>query len=97
MIQSFKDKETEDIYNGINSKDARKIPSQIWNVAARKLDRVNAAHALPDLLIPPGNKLEALKGNLKGFHSIRINDQYRVIFKWSNNNAENVQILDYHD
>ncbi len=97
MITSFEDKTTEDIYHGINSKDARRIPSQVWKVAARKLDMVNAAHALQDLLVPPGNRLEALKGNLKGFHSIRINDQFRVIFKWLNNNAENVQILDYHD
>ena len=97
MIAGFGDKTTEDIFNGINSKEARKIPSQIWNVAARKLDMVNVAHALQDLLAPPGNRLEALKGNWKGFHSIRINDQYRVIFKWLNRNAENVRILDYHN
>ena len=97
MITSFGDKTTEDIYHGINSKEARKISSQIWNVAARKIDRINAVGALQDMRVPPGNRLEALKGNLKGFHSIRINDQYRVVFKWLNNNAESVRILDYHD
>ena len=97
MITSFGDKATEDIYHGISSKEARKVPVQIWRVAARKLDMVNVAHALQDLRVPPGNRLEALKGNFKGFHSIRINDQYRVIFKWMNNNADNVRILDYHD
>ncbi|OGR83367.1 MAG: plasmid maintenance system killer protein [Elusimicrobia bacterium RIFCSPLOWO2_01_FULL_54_10] len=97
MITSFGDKTTEDIYHGVNSKEARRIPSRIWKVAARKLDMINIAHAFQDLLVPPGNRLEALKGSLKGFHSIRINDQYRVVFKWHNNNAENVRILDYHD
>lgn len=97
MIINFGDKTTRDIYHGINSKEARKMSSQIWKVAARKLDMVNVAHALQDLLVPPGNKLEALKGNLKGFQSIRINDQYRIIFRWINNNADNVKIVDYHD
>ena len=97
MITSFGDKATEDIYNGINSKEARKIPSQIWKVASRKLDMVNNAYSLQDLLVPPGNRLEALKGNMTGLHSIRVNDQYRIVFKWLNNNAENVRILDYHD
>ena len=96
MITSFKDKCTEDIYNGINSKDSRKIPVTIWKIAARKLDMINASHGLRDLLAPPGNKLEALKGQLAGFHSIRINDQYRIIFKWMKGNAESVKIVDYH-
>ena len=96
MITTFGDKATQDIYNGVNSKAARKIPSQLWKAAARKLDMINAARLLQDLLALPGNRLEALKGNFKGFHSIRINDQYRVIFRWLNNNAESVRILDYH-
>ncbi len=96
MITSFGGKTTQDIYDGVNSKDARKIPVDIWRVAARKLDMINAAHLLQDLLVPPGNRLESLKGDLKGFHSIRINDQYRIVFKWLNNNAESVEILDYH-
>ena len=96
MIISFKDKCTEDIYNGIHSKDSRKIPGTIWRIAARKLDMINASHELRDLLAPPGNKLEALKRQLAGFHSIRINDQYRIIFKWTKGNAETVKIVDYH-
>ena len=97
MITGFGNKTTEDIYHGINSKEARKISSEIWRVAARKLDMINTAHVLQDLLAPPGNRLETLKGNMKGFHSIRVNDQYRIVFKWLNNNAENVRILEYHD
>ena len=97
MITSFGDKKTEDVYHGINSKESRRIPSQIWKIACRKLDRLNAALILDDLCVPPGNRLEALKGNLKGFHSVRINDQYRVVFKWRNANAEIVRIQDYHD
>ena len=96
MITSFRDKTTEDVFNGHNTKDARQIPKEIWNVAARKLDMINAAHDLKDLLAPPGNKLEKLKGTLSPFHSIRINDQYRIIFKWNAGNAELVQIIDYH-
>jgi len=96
MIASFGDKTAQDIYNGTNSREARSIPPNLWNVAVRKLDMVNTAQVLDDLLAPPGNRLEALKGNLKGFHSIRINDRYRIIFKWTNNSAENVKILDYH-
>jgi len=97
VITSFGDKTTEDIYHGINSKEARRIPLQLWKVATRKLDMINTAHALQDLLAPPGNRLELLKGNMKGFYSIRINDQYRIVFKWMNNNIDGVRILDYHD
>jgi len=96
MIVNFKDKVTEDIYNGDNSKESRKIPQNIHAVARRKLDMINAAINPEDLKIPPGNRLELLKGNLAGFFSIRINDQYRVIFTFSQSNAFNVQIIDYH-
>lgn len=96
MIKSFKDKTTEDIYNGDNTKAARHIPDTIWNTVCRKLDMLNAAHDIKDLLIPPSNKLEKLKGALSEFHSIRANDQYRIIFKWTQGNAESVQITDYH-
>ena len=96
MILGFGDRTAEDLFHGVNSKDARKVPIQIWAVAARKLDMLNAARAIQDLLKPPGNRLEALKENLAGFHSIRVNDQYRVVFKWANVNAEDVKILDYH-
>jgi proteic killer suppression protein len=97
MILSFGDKATEDIFNGDNTRDARGIPSSLWKVASRKLDQVNAAHELSDLRSPPGNRLEPLKGSLAGFHSIRVNDQYRVIFKWAGHGADKVQVLDYHD
>jgi len=96
MIQSFRDGATEDVFHGTSSKAARKIPSSLWGVARRKLDMLNAAHELRDLRAPPGNRLEALGGNLSGFHSIRINDQYRIIFRWREGSPKDVQIVDYH-
>ncbi len=96
MIKSFKDKTTDDIYNGNDTKLARKIPKKIWKIVCRKLDMLNAAHELKDLTSPPANRLEKLKGNISGFHSIRINDQYRIIFVWADGNAQLVQIVDYH-
>ena len=96
MIINFGDQTTEDIFNGLDTKQARKIPSSIWNVAVRKLDMIHAAHELKDLRIPPANRLEGLKGKKAGYHSIRINDQYRVIFKWVDGNAKDVLITDYH-
>jgi proteic killer suppression protein len=97
MIKSFGSSDTEDIYHGRNSRDAAKLlPREIWRVAGRKLDMINAAHEIKDVLVPPGNRLEKLRGKLSGFHSIRINDQYRVIFIWSEGNADSVEIVDYH-
>lgn len=96
MIINFTDKTTGDIYNGLDSKPARKIPMVIWTIAQRKLDMIDAASDLKDLKIPPANRLEKLKGALDGYYSIRINDQYRVIFKWINSGAVNVKITDYH-
>jgi proteic killer suppression protein len=96
MIESFGSKATEDIFHGSNTRDARSIPQALLGVAARKLDLINAAGVLSDLASPPGNRLEALKGSLAGFHSIRINDQYRIVFKWKGLGAASVQILDYH-
>lgn len=96
MIINFADKTTEDIYNGLDSKPARKMPMVIWNIAQRKLDMIDAATEIKDLKIPPANRLEKLKGSLDGYYSIRINDQYRIIFKWINSAAENVKITDYH-
>ena len=92
MIKSFKDKETEKIFNGIKSKKY----SAIQDVAKRKLDMLHFASAEIDLIVPPSNHFEHLKGNLKEYCSIRINDQYRLIFQFNNNNAENVYICDYH-
>ena len=96
MIINFKSQATQDIYDGISSKEARKIPLTIWKVAQRKLDMINAALNITDLRVPPGNRLEALKGDLEGFHSVRINDQYRIIFRFKDSNAYDVEITDYH-
>jgi toxin HigB-1 len=96
MILNFQDRTTEDIYNGDDAKAARTIPRTIWKVAARKLDLLNAARDVQDLKVPPGNRLEMLKGNRKGRYSIRINDQYRIVFQWNDGNAKDVGIVDYH-
>ena len=96
MIQGFDSRATQDIFNGISSKDSRRIPQTIWSVARRKMDMVNAARQLMDLKAPPANRLEALKGDRRGFHSIRINDQFRVVFRWVDGNAHDVDIVDYH-
>lgn len=97
MIQSFKNKGTEDIFNGKNSKDARKTcPRSVWKIATRKLDQIDSVVALEELRIPPGNMLEALKGDRKGEYSIRINDQFRICFKWSEIGPKSVEITDYH-
>ena len=96
MIINFADKATEDIFNGLASKAARSVPQIILRSALRKLDMINAAAEIRDLRVPPANRLEKLKGNLSDFYSIRINDQYRIIFRWNNHNAEDVLITDYH-
>ena len=96
MIASFADQSTADIYNGIDSKQARRIPRDIWTVAKRKLDMVGAAHVLEDLRIPPQNKLHALTKNLAGKHAIRVNDQYRVVFRFAAGQAHDVCVTDYH-
>ena len=97
MIQSFKNPGTEDIFNGENTKAARKIcPNSLWKVAARKLDQVDSVTALSELRIPPNNKLEALSGDRKGQYSIRINDQYRICFVWTESGPDQAEIVDYH-
>ena len=96
MILSFGDKATEDVFHGENSREARTLPRDLWKTAFRKLDLVNAAHELKDLSQPPGNRLEALKGDLAGYHSIRVNDQFRIVFEWKGNGAAKVRIVDYH-
>jgi proteic killer suppression protein len=97
MIVSFHDRGTEDIFNGVDSKAARRTcPSSIWAVARRKLNQINQAATLNDLRVPPGNHLEELKRDRQGQHSIRINDQYRVCFRWTEHGAADVEITDYH-
>lgn len=96
MIQSFGDAATEDLYHGRQTSRVRRFPQTILSVAFRKLDVINAARELSDLRMPPGNRLEALKGDREGFYSIRINDQWRIIFRWENGGANAVSIVDYH-
>ena len=93
MIRTFADKETEKIWYGHAS---RRLPADIQAVARRKLRMVNNADSLADLRIPPANRLEALKGERKGQYSIRINDQWRICFRWSEGDALGVEIVDYH-
>jgi proteic killer suppression protein len=97
VIKSFRDKGTEDIFDRKNTREARQAcPQQIWRVAQRKLDQLNSVVSLESLRIPPGNILEPLKHDRKGQHSIRINDQFRVCFVWTEDGMENVEIVDYH-
>jgi proteic killer suppression protein len=97
MIKSFHNKGTEDIFNGVNSKDARKLcPRTTWNITTRKLDQLDSVQSLEELRISPGNMLEPLKGDRKGQYSIRINEQYRICFKWSKTGPSAVEITDYH-
>jgi len=97
VIVGFGDKSAEDIFVGRNSRDARRFPQELWPIARRKLDMLNAAADIHDLRVPPANRLEKLRGNLAKFHSIRVNDQFRIIFVWANGNASEVRVLDYHD
>jgi proteic killer suppression protein len=94
-IKSFADAATADLYHGRNTARVRRLSQDIVAAALRKLDVLNAAHHLDDLRSPPGNRLESLKGDLAGFYSIRINDQWRIIFRWESGAAE-VEIVDYH-
>ncbi len=97
MIRSFYDPGTEDVFNRRGTKAARyTCPEQLWRVAQRKLDQLNAAVSLASLRIPPGNHLEPLGRDRQGQHSIRINDQYRICFVWTDEGLERVEITDYH-
>ncbi|OGS01589.1 MAG: plasmid maintenance system killer protein [Elusimicrobia bacterium RIFCSPLOWO2_12_FULL_59_9] len=96
MIRSFGGGGTEDIFNGDNTKEARKLPRTIWKAAQRKLEHVDSAESLQDLAAVPGNRLEKLQGSRSEHHSIRINDQFRIVFRWEGENAFEVRIEDYH-
>lgn len=93
MIKSFGNKETEKIWNGLRSK---KLPSEIQQMGRRKLRMLNNSQDIQDLRIPPSNRLEKLSGKLKNYYSIRINNQWRIMFIWGNGNASAVEIIDYH-
>ena len=96
MIRTFADRTTEDIWNGVNSKAARRIPKPLWPVVHRKLDQVDTVTKLDDLRVPPGNGLHALEGALAGSHAIRVNDQYRIVFRFEGQDAFDVRCTDYH-
>ena len=96
MIQSFADETAIDLFRDRNTRAARRIPKALWRVVHRKLTLVDAAGRLDDLVVPAGNRLELLKGGHAGRHSIRVNDQYRVTFRWENGHAYEVRVEDYH-
>ncbi len=96
MIESFGNPLAEDLYFDRNSRAVRAFPPELHRAARRKLLYVHDAADLSDLRVPPGNRLEALKGRWRGYHSIRINDQWRVVFRWASGHAHDVAIVDYH-
>ncbi len=97
MIQSFRNRGTSDVFDGNNTKMARQTcPPVLWPVAARKLDQLDSVTSLAELRIPPGNRLESLRGVRAGQYSIRINDQYRLCFIWTQSGPDQVEIVDYH-
>jgi proteic killer suppression protein len=96
VIQSFSDETTADLFRERNTRAARRIPRDLWRVVQRKLKLLDSAARLDDLVVPAGNRLERLKGQRAGRHSIRVNDQYRVTFRWENGHAFEVCVEDYH-
>ena len=93
MITSFADRRTRDLFG---RERVKRLSEEIQRVALRKLLILDAAARIEDLRVPPGNRLEALQGDLRGFHSIRVNDQWRIVFRWSDGNASEVRVVDYH-
>ena len=96
MITSFGDPATEDLYHGRPTARARRFPPEVVDTALVKMDSLNGAASILDLRSPPGNRLEAVKGDLKGWHSICVNDEWRLVFLWESNDAHNVRLTDYH-
>jgi proteic killer suppression protein len=96
MIASFGDRATEDLYHGRPTARARRFPRDVLDAALVRMDSLSGAASMLDLRSPPGNRLEALKGDLKGWHSIRVNDQWRLVFRWQGNDAHKVRLTDYH-
>jgi proteic killer suppression protein len=96
VIRTLADDTTRDIWNGVNSKAARRIPRDFWLIVRRKLDQIDAVTRLEDLRVPPGNRLHALGGDLRGLHAVRVNDQYRIVFRFEGADAFDVQCTDYH-
>ncbi|MFZ0788049.1 MAG: type II toxin-antitoxin system RelE/ParE family toxin [Chromatiaceae bacterium] len=96
MIVSFGDRASEDLYHNRATSRVRRFPPDVVALALIKMDLLNGATAMLDLRSPPGNRLKALKGDLKGYHSIRVNDQWRLVFRWESNDAHEVRLMDYH-
>ena len=96
MIRKFADETTRDIWNAVNSKGARRIPRELWPNVRRKLDQIDAVTRLDDLKVPPGNRLHALGADRRGFHAVRVNDQYRIVFRFEGGDAVDVECTDYH-
>jgi proteic killer suppression protein len=96
LIQSFADETAAHLFSERNTRAARRIPRQLWRVVQRKLKLIDVAGRLDDLTIPSGNRLELLKGNQAGRHSIRVNEQYRITFRWEDGHAYEVRVEDYH-
>jgi proteic killer suppression protein len=96
VIASFGDQATSDLYHGLRRARVRRFPPDVAAAALRKLDMLNGASNRQDLRSPPGNRLGALAGRLRGFHSDRVNDQWRVVFRWSEGHAHDVRVFDHH-
>ena len=96
VIRTLADDTTRDIWNGVTSKAARRIPRDLWSIVQRKLDQIDSVTKLDDLKVPPGNRLHALVDDLAGFHAIRVNDQYRIIFRFEGPDSYDVRCADYH-
>jgi proteic killer suppression protein len=96
VIASFGDRATEDLFHGRRSARVWRFPPDVSDSALVKMDQLNAAAALRDLRSPPGNRLKALSGQMRGWHSIRVNDQWRLVFRWSEGDAHAVRLTDYH-
>lgn len=96
MIRTLADDTTRDIWNGVNSKAARRIPRVLWPTVRRKLDQIDAVTRLDDLKVPPGNRLHPLTGDLRGWHAVRVNNQYRIVFRFEGADAFEVRCTGYH-
>ncbi len=96
MIRTLADDTTRDIWNGVNNKAARRIPRELWPNVRRKLDQIDAVTSVGDLNVPPGDRLHALGGDQRGFHAVRVNDQYRIVFRFEGSDAFDVRCTDYH-
>ncbi|MHC4820863.1 MAG: type II toxin-antitoxin system RelE/ParE family toxin [Planctomycetota bacterium] len=96
MIQSFGDRRTEDLFDGLSTSRVRRLPPHVASAAARRLDALGAAARLGDLAAVPGHRLERLRGDRAGCHSIRVNRQWRLVFRWTEEGPEDVELVDYH-